>query len=361
MKTGPENPAARRTAARPRLFLSYRRRFDTPYARLLKDELTRAFGEGAVFRDVDDIEAGEAFPDIISGAVEDCDAFLLLISPGWIESAASLHDPADFVRREIAAALARRVPLIPVLLGDAQMPPPGGLPEEVRALAFRQAIELSDDRWDHDVGRLVKLVRARVGHSATAPRRAVAALRSFLATWRGKAAAAAAVLALLAAADFAARRGLFVRDFQGCVRFYTSDAPGASAGLRSGTHDFTVVGADAYHVIMKQKQRPEGFPIVLRLSDSGKEVGAVFFRFFKAEAVADGEFRVERVVEPTCADVRLYLNTDRPAGERHVLKNWDRLGVRLGGRDYLLRTGDHGDYIGATLEPAPGEMPLPWK
>jgi hypothetical protein len=94
----------------------------------------------------------------------------------------------------------------------------------------------------------------------------------------------------------------------------------------------------------------------------------VFFRFFKAEKVEDGEFRVERVIEPKhgalkpkCADVQDYYNSDRPAGDKRVLKNWDRLGVRLGGRDYLLRPNDHGDYIVATLSPMPADVQAPWR
>ncbi len=374
MKDGRENSSTRRRGARPRLFISYRRRTDSASARLLKDELTRAFGEGAVFRDVDDIEAGEAFPETIREAVEDCDALLLLVSPGWVESVPRLRNPDDFVRREVAAALARRVPLIPVLLGDARMPKADELPEDVRDLAFRQAIELSDDRWDYDVARLVKLVRARAApHGpATFFGRAAAAARRLLRTWPGRVAVvaagvAAAVLAFYAAAGFAIWYEHFGRDFEGCVRLYTPDVLGGVANIRSGTHDSPVISADGYDAVRRRRDEPDGIPIMLRLSDSGHEIGVVFFRFFKAAGDEDGEFRVERVIEPKpadvrkCADVQKYFNANRPAADKHVLKNWDRLGVHLGGRDYLLRLGDHGDYMVATLLPAPAGMQTPWR
>lgn len=364
MKTAGNNPSARPRGARPRLFISYRRRFDAASARLLKDALTRAFGEGAVFRDVDDIEPGEAFPDSIREAVDSCDAFLPLISPGWLESAARLHEPDDFVRREIAGALARGVPLIPVLLGDARMPKADDLPEEIRALAFRNAIELSDGRWNYDVERLVKLIRARTArtgpHSPAAG--VAAALRPFLGTWPGRAAAAAAVLlALFAAAFFADRYGLFGRDFESCVRRRTPDMPGGAATLRSGVNNSAVLTADRYEVIRGRGDEPGGVPLMLRLSDEGAEVGAVLLRFNRSERAEGSVFRVERVLAPACADVQDFFNADRPAADKHILNNWDRLGLRLGGRDYVVRTGDHGDYIVATLAPAPADLQTPWK
>src|SRR5215208_6491161 len=85
MNVGRTSFLSRRFGLRPKLFISYRRRFDSPSARLLKEALTEAFGEGAVFRDVDDIAPGDAFPESIRKAVESCDAFLPLISPGWVE------------------------------------------------------------------------------------------------------------------------------------------------------------------------------------------------------------------------------------------------------------------------------------
>ena len=363
MNIGRENSPTRRPGARPRLFISYRRRSDSPSARLLKEGLTRAFGEGAVFRDVDDIEPGDAFPQSIGEAVESCDVFLLLVSPDWVESAGSLRNPDDFVRLEIAAALARRVPLIPVLLGGARMPKADELPEEIRDLAFRQALELSDSRWDYDVERLVKHIRARAPRPEAASffgRAAAASRRFFFGTWPGKATAAAVLLAAVAGISYAIWH-VSHRDLEGCVSLYAPDSLGGVGRIESGSYDSPVVRADEYHTIRERRHDPGGVPLMLRLSDSGHEVGVVFFRFFKADEIDQGVFKVERVIEPPCSDVQQYLNDDRPAGDKHVLKNWDRLRVRLGGRDYILRPGDHDDRIVATLTPAPGTPPSPWR
>ncbi|HYY96264.1 MAG TPA: toll/interleukin-1 receptor domain-containing protein, partial [Pyrinomonadaceae bacterium] len=156
MTIGNKNSPARRPG--PKVFISYRRRFDQGFARLLKLELTKAFGDESVFRDVEDIAPGELFPQRIDDAVKSCDTFLALINPGWVETVASLQNPDDFVRLEIAAALGAGVRVIPVLIGGAQMPKKEDLPEEVRALTLRQAEELSDSRWDDDVRHLIEAI-----------------------------------------------------------------------------------------------------------------------------------------------------------------------------------------------------------
>ena len=354
METGRENSSDRRPGPRPLLFISYRRRSDTPSARLLRDKLTLAFGAGTVFWDVHDIQPGEAFPETIRKALEDCDVLLPLVSHGWVESMGRLHDPEDFVRREIAAALRRGVPLIPLMLGGARMPKADALPEEIRDLAFRQALELSDERWDYDVGRLVRLVRARAGLSEPAPfvGRPVAALRSFLGTWPGKAAVVAAVLLAAPALWRGAVWYELRRDFKACVGWHAPDALGGVEPVELGSYDMPVVTADRYPRAPERRDG-SGVRLALTLRDSGKAVGAVFLKFHRAENADDSSFTVERVLTTPCDDVQDYRNDSRPAGDKHFLKSWDTLRVRLGGRFYYLRTGDKGDRVLATLMPNP--------
>jgi hypothetical protein len=351
METGRENPSTRRPGARLRLFLSYRRRSDSHSARLLKNELTRAFGEGTVFRDVDDIGPGAAFPEAIREAVESSDVFLLLVSPGWVELMGELRDPADFVRREIAAALARRVPLLPLLLGGARMPEADELPEEIRDLAFRQALEVSDGRWDYDVKRLVKLIRERPAPPAPS------APNSFLGTWRGRAAVVAAVAGigwpvyLYTASDF----GFDLAQSQaGCVRWLlsTHDVSFHEARVEAfaDSQGTPIVWVDEYRRVSPPP--PGGFPIVIKLTDSGHDIGEVYLKFMRGDYPKGGRvFKVLRVVEPPCVEVTDYANRDSNA--KSEVYNWDSLSMRLGGRKYRLRLGDRGDSLLATLTREP--------
>ena len=59
------------------------------------------------------------------------------------------------MRLEIAAALDRKIRLIPALVGGASMPRVG-LPNALAKLAQRHAIEISHTRFHQDVDRLIK-------------------------------------------------------------------------------------------------------------------------------------------------------------------------------------------------------------
>jgi hypothetical protein len=147
-----------------RIFISYRRQDARGDAGRLADDLGEEFGEERIFRDVEDIEAGADFVEAIEEAVASANVMLVVIGPSWLESKDSsgkrrLDDPRDFVRLEIVAAFKRKVRVVPVLVGDARMPTEEELPEAIRALARRQAHELSDHRWDYDVGELVRIIR----------------------------------------------------------------------------------------------------------------------------------------------------------------------------------------------------------
>jgi hypothetical protein len=64
---------------------------------------------------------------VIDQKLAESGAVVVLIGEKWSamtdkEGKRRLDDPADYVSREIAAALKSKVPVIPVLIGDATMP-----------------------------------------------------------------------------------------------------------------------------------------------------------------------------------------------------------------------------------------------
>ena len=69
---------------------------------------------------------------------------------------ARLFDPGDYVRLEIATALHRDIPVIPVLVEGAAMPQASALPNAIAGLSTRQAHEISEQRWQYDTDMLVK-------------------------------------------------------------------------------------------------------------------------------------------------------------------------------------------------------------
>ena len=124
-----------------RIFISYRREETAYPAGWLYDRLAGHFG-GQVFKDVDSIELGDDFVEVITRAVGSCDVLLALIGDEWLtitdeHGRRRLDNPDDFVRLEIEAALSRRVRVIPVLVGEARMPHADELPDSLAALVRR--------------------------------------------------------------------------------------------------------------------------------------------------------------------------------------------------------------------------------
>ena len=151
------------------VFISYRRDDSAGWAGRLATDLLKRFGAKAVFQDIGAIGAGEDFVTAIERALGSCPAVLVLIGPDWSTikdkgGSRRLDDPSDTVRLELAKALQREgVLVIPVLLGGASMPEAGDLPDELEPLARRNALELSDKRWNYDLERLAETLEKTAG------------------------------------------------------------------------------------------------------------------------------------------------------------------------------------------------------
>ena len=146
------------------IFLSYRRTDTGGYAGRLADALEARFGKGSVFQDVETIEPGTNFERAINAAVARCEVLIVLIGDTWsaergADGSLRLDESRDFVRLEVASALRAAKPVLPVLVEGARMPSQNALPADLRTLSRLQAIELSDSRWDYDLGRLETAIR----------------------------------------------------------------------------------------------------------------------------------------------------------------------------------------------------------
>ena len=112
--------------------------------------------------DIDTIEPGEDFVTVIHDAVASCEILLAVIGRNWVLGSGGgtgrLDNPNDFVRLEIGAALSRDIRVIPVLVQRASMPRTQDLPDDLSKLLRRNAIELSDLRWQNDVSQLISVM-----------------------------------------------------------------------------------------------------------------------------------------------------------------------------------------------------------
>lgn len=155
------------------IFISYRRNDSEGEAGRLFDDLVRVFGEDSVFMDVAGISPGIDFRKAIDDNVATCGVLLAIIGPQWVSVTDTtgkrrLDDDNDFVRLETASALARNIPVIPVLVHDAKMPHPEDLPDNLKELAYRNSVELTHARWNSDVQLLTNALRQYVGSGSGA-------------------------------------------------------------------------------------------------------------------------------------------------------------------------------------------------
>lgn len=244
----------------PCVFISYRQDDSAGWAGRLADDLADRIGGDRIFRDVK-IPAGVDYEQHIERVLDGCDVVIAVIGPHWATAADAtgalrLHLPGDLLRREIERALQRPdVEVIPVLVHRARMPDPATLPEGLRALTRRQAVELSDARWTRDVDELVAQALEKLDHDPPPPRPQPAGVAG--ASTMVAAGAAAVLLATLFTRSLAphratnvgeAKRFVFYAAERGLIwalvgAFVLAAASVALRGDRAGAPGWAVVGA----------------------------------------------------------------------------------------------------------------------
>lgn len=160
--------------------ISYRREDSLPITGRLYDRLQSHFGRKRIFMDFDSIPAGVDFRGHIKKTIEQSELVIAVVGSNWLGGDGErrrIDDANDFVRLEISYALARDIPVLPVLVNDAPMPRPEELPEDIQALAFRNALPLDTGRDFHNhaqrlIGGIRRTItenrRRRLGKSAAA-------------------------------------------------------------------------------------------------------------------------------------------------------------------------------------------------
>ena len=157
-------------------FISYRRQDSAGHVRALHDRLVAHFDPGQIFMDVDDIALGTDFVQELDKNLQGCTVMLVVIGPQWLDIQDSagrrrLDNPNDFVRLEVLQALERGLTVIPILVNDAPMPSEQDLPEVLKLLSRRQALELDNKRYNHGVSDLIQALEHYLGkpHPKSAP------------------------------------------------------------------------------------------------------------------------------------------------------------------------------------------------
>jgi TIR domain len=142
------------------VFINYRGADSYSYGALLYAELSRRLGPGSVFLDSESIPAGADFVEALLGRVRQARVVLAVIGPSWLAEAdrgggRRIDDPTDWIRRELVAAFAAGVRVVPVVTDGARMPTEAELPGDLAALGRCQFRRLRHRDASADLARLV--------------------------------------------------------------------------------------------------------------------------------------------------------------------------------------------------------------
>ena len=144
--TGPSTDASLLNAS-PSVFISYRRDDTGDVVSTLAGRLEVDLGGSNVFRDVDDLIAGQSWREALERSIINSDATVCLVGSGWAgqrpDGTRRIDRETDAVRREVRLALddGNRTRPVPVLVDLAQ--PPDDLPKDVEPLFAHHAVVTS--------------------------------------------------------------------------------------------------------------------------------------------------------------------------------------------------------------------------
>jgi TIR domain len=158
----------------PTIVISYRRADSSAIAGRMFDRLTARYGEQSVFMDIDHIPFGADFRTHMQEMLQRADVVIAVIGPNWLgvgaDGATRMREPTDPIRVEIETAVARKTPIIPVLVDGARMPQSADLPKKFGNFAFLNAAEVATGRdFRTHVDRLIAAIDRTVAGGACPP------------------------------------------------------------------------------------------------------------------------------------------------------------------------------------------------
>jgi TIR domain len=145
------------------IFISYRGDDSDIAAALIDRELTARFGSDLVFLDCRSIPVGMDFVDELLEQLRACKVLLVVMGPRWLNlvnkvGERRIDSPTDWVRREIAEALAHGLRVIPVLLDSTTLPVAEELPHDIAGLSRRQYVPLRRRHTNIDLTDLAERI-----------------------------------------------------------------------------------------------------------------------------------------------------------------------------------------------------------
>lgn len=220
--------------------------------------------------DVEEIQPGQNFAQAIEQVLAQCSTVLVVIGPRWREllDLRAAHSEQDYVVHEIAAALAAKKTIVPVLVGGAAASCLGTLPAALADLSFHQAVELHDSSFDDDCDRLLKKLKQSGAVSLALKKPALwiaaatitallvlTAARMGLGPWRASHERNLQIEQLLHTAGAQADQTEYESAFDSYQQILRLDSTNRAA--QEGQVDAAMRWLENFHVLVPEGQRPE--------------------------------------------------------------------------------------------------------
>ncbi|MEX0962662.1 MAG: toll/interleukin-1 receptor domain-containing protein [Pseudohongiellaceae bacterium] len=156
-----------------KIFVSYRRSDTRHIAGRLVERLESMPGIRKVFLDVDGIDPGSNFENMIDDGLRESDICLILIGDDWMGLGADgkparILGAGDFVRQEAAKALVSDTKVIPILVDGAPMPSKQDLPTDLHEIVSIDAVFLRHNSFKQDIEHVEDAIFARKARSPIA-------------------------------------------------------------------------------------------------------------------------------------------------------------------------------------------------
>ncbi|WP_071527279.1 toll/interleukin-1 receptor domain-containing protein [Nodosilinea nodulosa] len=159
------------------VFLSYRRSTAREATLRIHGELTKRYGDEAIFLDEKSIPRGEDFRDFIRDSLSRCEIFLPIMGPECLEKIISIRsnsgdweNPRDWVALELKEALSlgdnRVIPLLIDIDFEKRVKPRIELfPQDLKNLFYRNAFVFSSEDFAEGIRHLFRTLDRKIGGS----------------------------------------------------------------------------------------------------------------------------------------------------------------------------------------------------
>ena len=152
-----------------KIFINYLRDDSASEALNVAQYFEHTFGKRNIFIDIDRLRAGLKFRTVLEDKLGQCKVMLAIIGPNWIDTrdgktgSRRIDNPEDWVRIEIERALARNIPVIPVLVGKATLPSKSDLPPSLQPLLKHHGATLTTNGFRYEMAGLARDVAYLTG------------------------------------------------------------------------------------------------------------------------------------------------------------------------------------------------------